>query len=142
MTHLKGKQRGRTKKIISLFLLITIVAGILTGCSGEQDEGFQRMEDFEQARIGILTGSSHDQTVKEFFPNATRVYFNNMSDMILAVEQGKIDCYLEDAPFLSPLIWEGVNLKRIDDSVGQMNNGFVFPQGESTQLREQINEFL
>ena len=62
--------------------------------------------------------------------------------MILAVEQGKIDCYLEDAQFLAPLIWEGVSLKQIDESVGQMSNGFVFPKGESTHLREQINEFL
>jgi hypothetical protein len=143
MTHLKGKQRGRTKKIIAVFLLITIVAGILTGCSGKQDEGFQRMEDFEQAQIGILTGSSHDQTVKEFFPNATRVYFNNMSDMILAVEQGKIDCYVEDEPFLIAALWEGANVKRMAEPVKQVQNGFAFPQSEeSRKLREEVNAFI
>ena len=35
----------------------------------------------------------YDKTVKENFPNATRVYYSNMSDMILAVEHGKIDGY-------------------------------------------------
>lgn len=30
-----------------------------------------------------------DKAVKENFPNATRAYYSNMSDMILAVEQGK-----------------------------------------------------
>ena len=104
------------------------VMGILTGCNVNETKRFQNMEDFTQARIGVLTGSSHDKTAQEIFPNAKRVYFNNMSDMILAVEQGKIDCYLEDAQFLAPLIWEGVNLKQIDESVGQMSNGFVFPK--------------
>lgn len=100
------------------------------------------MEDFTQAKIGILTGSSHDKTAKELFHNATRVYFNNMSDMILAAEQGKIDCYIEDEPFVTALVWEGMNLKRLDEVVSQVKNGFVFSQGENVQLREQVNEFL
>jgi polar amino acid transport system substrate-binding protein len=132
----------KMKKILSIFLLTVMILAALTGCSDDKTQSFQSMEDFDQAKIGVLTGSSHDKTAQEIFPNAERVYFNNMSDMILAVEQGKIDCYLEDAQFLAPLIWEGVNLKQIDESVGQMSNGFVFPKGESTHLREQINEFL
>ena len=129
-------------KRFALVLLILVQCVSLIGCNVEKTESFQGMEDFDQAKIGVLTGSSHDNTAQEIFPNAERVYFNNMSDMILAVEQGKIDCYLEDAQFLAPLIWEGVNLKQIDESVGQMSNGFVFPKGESAHLREQINEFL
>ena len=129
-------------KRFALVLLILVQCVSLIGCNVEKQKSFQGMEDFDQAKIGVLTGSSHDKTAQELFPNAERVYFNNMSDMILAVEQGKIDCYLEDAQFLAPLIWEGVNLKQIDESVGQMSNGFVFPKGESTHLREQINEFL
>ena len=132
----------KMKKILSIFLLTVMILAALTGCSDDKTQSFQSMEDFDQAKIGVLTGSSHDKTAQEIFPNAERVYFNNMSDMILAVEQGKIDCFLEDAQFLAPLIWEGINLKQIDESVGQMSNGFVFPKGESTHLREQINEFL
>ena len=130
------------RKILSVFLILVIAAGILAGCSVEKTKSFQSMEDFEQAKIGVLTGSAHDKTAKELFPNAERVYFNNTSDMILSAEQGKIDGYLEDVQFLMPLLWEGVNLKRLDESAGQMDNGFVFPKGESTLLREQINEFL
>ena len=129
-------------KALSIFLLFAIIVGVLSGCSSEQGESFQRMEAFEEAKIGILTGSAHEQTAEEVFPNATRVYFSNVADMILAVEQGKIDCYIEDAPFLVPLIWEGVNLVCVDGSLAQMNNGFVFPQGKSVYLREQINTFL
>ena len=125
----------KTKRILLFLLLLMIIAGTMTGCNVKKTKSFQCVEDFEQARIGILTA-------KELFPKASRVYFNNMSDMILAVEQGKIDGYLEDAPFVAPLNWEGIALKCVDGSVGQVSNGFIFPQGESTQLREQINEFI
>ena len=37
--------------------------------------------------------SFQDKIVKDHFPNATRDYYSNMSDMILAVEHGKIDGY-------------------------------------------------
>ena len=124
-------QMTKMKKILSILLLTVMIARVLTGCGGEKTQSFQTIEDFTNARIGILTGSAHDHTAKEKFPEATRVYFNNMADMILAVEQGKIDCYIEDDPFLVPLIWEGVNLKAVNDSLSKMKNGFIFPQGGS-----------
>ena len=134
----------KANKIISLFLLCIIVAGIFTGCvvNDTTSGASKTLADYENASIGIITGSSHDKTTKHYFPNAKRVYFNSVSDMIIAVEQGKIDCYIEDAPFVTALIWEGVNLKCLDEIISTVENGFVFPEGESTLLREQINLFL
>ena len=37
--------------------------------------------------------SFQDKIVKDHFPNATRDYYSNMSDMILAGEHRKIDGY-------------------------------------------------
>ena len=132
------------KKILSLFLLITIIAGIFTGCAAKETSAgtLKTLENYKNASIGIITGSSHDGTAKHYFPNAERVYFNGLADMIIAVEQEKIDCYVEDAPFVTALIWEGVNLKRLEERVSAVDNGFVFPEGRSTELREQINGFL
>lgn len=133
----------KTKRILSILMLIMIIAGILTGCATKNEKTFQSLEDFKQARIGILTGSSHDGTAKELFPEAERVYFNTVSDMVLATEQGKIDGYIEDEPFLASVIWEGSNVKRLDESIKQVDNGFAFPQSEgSRELREQVNEFI
>ena len=130
------------KKSISVFLLVIMIAGMLLGCSTEENKQFQNQEDFAQAKIGIITGSSHDGTVKHYFPDAERVYFNSVADMVLATEQEKIDCYVEDAPFVTALIWEGMQLQCLDEPVSRVENGFVFPDGESTYLREQINVFL
>ena len=134
----------KTKRIFSILIMIAVIASIFTGCAAKNTSAgaVKTLADCKNASIGIITGSSHDGTVKHYFPNAKRVYFNSLADMIIAVEQGKIDCYIEDAPFVTALIWEGVNLKCLDDAVTHVENGFVFPEGESTHLREQINSFL
>ena len=132
----------KMRKLISVCLLLAFVAGLFTGCNREE-KTFQTLADFQHAKVGVLTGSSHDGTVKEVLPEAERIYFSNMADVILAVEQGKIDGYIEDAPFLAPLIWEGMPLAALAEPVAQVNNGFVFPQtAESAPLREKINAFL
>ena len=135
------------KRILSIFLLLAMVAGIFTGCTvkdtSTETDAFKTLADFKTAKIGIMTGSSHDTTAKELFPDAERVYFNTVADMVLAVEQGKINGYIEDAPFLCSVLWEGANVKRLDEGIKSVDNGFAFPQSEESRaLREQVNEFI
>ena len=135
--------KKRFLKRFALVLLILVQCVSLIGCNVEKTKSFESMEDFAQARIGIMTGSSHDGTAKELFPDAERVYFNTVAEEILAVEQGKVDCYIEDEPFLVAANWEGAEVKRLEEAVKQVNNGFVFPQGEgSRKLREELNAFI
>ena len=47
------------------------------------------LADFENASIGVLTGSVYDDFAKEHFPGARRDYYSMFSDMIVAVEQEK-----------------------------------------------------
>ena len=132
-----------TKKSVVLLLLLVMLAGMLAGCKTKEEKGFRTMEDFANARIGVITGSAHELTLKRVLPQAERVYFNSMADAILAVEQGKIDGYIEDEQFLSAVLWEGATVKRLDGTVKQVTNGFIFPQSdESRVLREQVNAFI
>ena len=62
-----------------------VAAGILTGCNTKKD--------FAHARTDMITGTSHNKTVKAHFPNAACVDYSNIADMILAEEQGKPDGY-------------------------------------------------
>ena len=126
------------------FTTLDVINAGTTGTSDDSNQPKKTLEDFANAKIGISTGSSHDATVKELFPNAERVYFDVLADMVLAVSQGKIDCYVEDAPYLPPLYWEGVtNVAPVEEPIKQVKNGFVFPQSkDSVALREQVNAFI
>ena len=131
------------KRILSLFLLITIIVGILTGCAAKDSKNYQSLEDFAQARIGIMTGSSQELIVKEKFPEAERVYFSSPVDMVIAVEQGKIDGYMFGSPFLAATIWENAKVKRLDEAVDHGEIAFAFPQDSASDaLREQLNDFI
>ena len=131
------------KRILSLFLLITIIVGILTGCAAKDSKNYQSLEDFAQARIGIMTGSSQELIVKEKFPEAERVYFSSPVDMVIAVEQGKIDGYMFGSPFLVATTWENAKVKRLDEAVDHGEIAFAFPQDSASDaLREQLNDFI
>ena len=124
-------------------MLITIIVGILTGCAAKDSKNYQSLEDFAQARIGIMTGSSQELIVKEKFPEAERVYFSSPVDMVIAVEQGKIDGYMFGSPFLAATIWENAKVKRLDEAVDLGEIAFAFPQDSASDaLREQLNEVL
>ena len=142
------------KKSISMFLLLSMIAGMLLGCSSGESKQFQTQENFDQAKtqltladfdtatIGILSGSSFDPLTKERFPNAERQYYSLVPDMILAVEQGKIDGYLSETTYLTAAIWEGAEIEAVGEVIDRTNAGYIFRKNENTVVREQLDTFI
>ena len=79
----------KLQKSIFVFVLLVILAGILSGCNSEESKTFEKMEDFEKAGIGVLTGSSFDLLANEYFPKADKLFYMNISDLILNLKQEK-----------------------------------------------------
>ena len=46
------------------------------------------------ARMGVRTGSIQDAYTKQYIPNASILYFDDISDMIVALNSGKIDGFM------------------------------------------------
>lgn len=130
-------------KNILIILLLTVIIGALAGCAGEKIKRFQAMEDFKDARIGVLTGSSFDLLAKEHFPNADKLYYMNISDLILNLKQDKIDGILMDNAFFTPLLWEENALSYVDMDMQATEYAVAFPKNSgSDALISQINEFI
>ena len=104
----------KLRKSFSLFLILVIAVGILAGCNANSGKEFQKMSDFEQAKIGVLTGSSFDLLAKEHFPEAEKLYYMNIADLVLNLKQEKIDGILTDMGYYAPIIWEGESLSYIE----------------------------
>ncbi|MDO4741410.1 MAG: transporter substrate-binding domain-containing protein, partial [Eubacteriales bacterium] len=131
------------RKVFAFILLFGIAAGLLVGCGFDSGKELKELEDFEQAKIGVMTGSSQSVIAKKRFPEAQLVYFSRPADMVLAVEQGKIDCYMLGSPFLAVTLWENARVKRIEEAVAQGDIAFAFSKdGSGGNLRAQLNEFL
>ena len=133
----------KMRKILAIFLVIIVVAGMFAGCNSASKESFQKLEQFEHATIGILSGSSFDPLSKERFPDAKRQYYSIVSEMILAVEQGKIDGYLSETTYLTAALWEGAKLQAVDEVIARTNAGYIFQKNSTnTAVMEQLNDFL
>ena len=134
---------NRIRKCFSLFLILVIAVGILAGCDSNTSKEFQEMRDFEKAKIGVLTGSSFDLLANEYFPEAEKLYFMNMTDLILNLKQEKIDGILMDKGFFTPLLWEDEEISFIEMDMPATEFGVAFPKtAESEPLKAQMNEFI
>ena len=133
----------KMKKILSILLLTVMIAIAFTGCSGDKAQSFQSEEDFEKARVGIMLGSSFEVLAKEYFPKADKLYYMNISDLILNLKQEKIDGILMDKGFFTPLSWEGRELSYIEMDMPATEYAVAFPKNsDSEALMSQINEFI
>ena len=134
---------NRIRKCFSLFLILVIAVGILAGCDSNTSKEFQEMRDFEKAKIGVLMGSSFDLLANEYFPEAEKLYFMNMTDLILNLKQEKIDGILMDKGFFTPLLWEDEEISFIEMDMPATEFAVAFPKtAESEPLKAQMNEFI
>ncbi|MDO4731486.1 MAG: transporter substrate-binding domain-containing protein, partial [Clostridia bacterium] len=133
----------RLKRIIGILLFCVLLCVLLTGCNSDNEKNYQSIEDFSNSQIGVLTGSSHESLARTTFPDADLVFFNSTTDMLISLEQGKIDCFLYEAPSLQAMLWDGADVGRVDEPLTQIANGFAFPQNEEIRhLQEEFNTFL
>ena len=132
----------KTRKILSVLLLIVMIAGTLTGCKKEKTNSFETMEDFAQAKIGIMNGSSFDTLAKEYLPEA-ECYYMNVPDLFLSLKQEKIEGILMDMGFLTPFVWEGEPLSYIKMDMPATEYAVALPKTENAKaLKAQIDAFI
>lgn len=148
-----------------LFLLATLLLALLLlhGCGREQADGtagiasaeetaneedgvtakpsFASPEDLAGKPVGIRTGTSFDQDLKTYIPTAQAVYYNTESDLIAALQSGKIDAFLNDEPIARALCAQAGGVTYLPQPLKEEAYAFALPQGRE-DLRDQINEAL
>ena len=98
----------KIKRILCLLFALLMTVSLLAGCGGktEQQKKFETFEDFENARLGVLTGSVFDKQTGELFPDAKKYNFDTIVDLLVNIDENKIDGFLEDRAFYSAIGWE------------------------------------
>ncbi|MDR1083239.1 MAG: ABC transporter substrate-binding protein/permease [Coriobacteriales bacterium] len=97
------------------------------------------IEDMAHARVGMIEGTIFDAMVKERFPEAERVYLNTSSDIIAALQSGKIDCFLQNEVSVKEMQKTVPGLSYLEEPFSIEHYGMIFPQG-TTGLPEEFNE--
>ena len=133
----------KIRKSVSILLVLLMLIGLMAGCGGTEESGFREESDFEQAKIGVMLGSAFDLLAAEHFPEAEKLYYMNLTDLILNLKQEKIDGVLMDKGFFAPLMWEESGLSYVEMDMPAVEFAVAFPKdAEAELLKAQINEFI
>ena len=155
--------RKKAKKvdiIIIAVILLMIIGGIVltvlpqknqhqqtgntTVAADTDGDGTVTYKDYIGKRIGIKTGSSFEAITFEYFPDSEYVYMESTSDLAVALEQNKIDAFMEDEPVMRMLNAENSNLDHIKQPIVDDDYSFMFQKGNerADKLRQQFNEMV
>ena len=134
------------KRILCLTLTFVMLLACFTGCSDKPNDAkkFNTFEDFENAKLGVLTGSEFDRQTSVLFPNSEKLQFANVPDLILSLETDKIDGFLIDSTYYSAITWEKQGYKAIsDDKTTPVS--FAAMLSESTmakKIKSELDDFI
>lgn len=128
--------------------LYTMPISVMTRkVSSESDlSNIKRPTDLNDAKftVGVITGSSAEGLVPKFLPNANLKQFSEVNEMILALEQKKIDAGAYSKPPLENAVKEHPDkLKVLEEPFAYTNMHLIIsPLTQIPNLAEQVDEFL
>ena len=114
--------------------LVMVVRG-----TGEKQK---TLADYQNARIGVATGTYGSVLVYEKFPDAEIIEYNTIPDMLVAMVQGKCDTIVMDGSYYICTLWEGMSIGAVNEPMAVSDYGFVFKKDENIPLRQQLNTYL
>lgn len=100
--------------------------------------------DREDINLGIVTGMAYESAYAQVTPKAKLSYFNTLTDMIFALQNGQIDGYLDDEPMAKYEASHNDGLICLDEPIGSpVDTAFVFGETDfDLRAQQEFNEFL
>ncbi len=107
------------------------------------DENDKPYSSFSNKRIGIVTGSSFEAITLEKFPDAEYFYYDSTSDLVTALENNKIDAFVNDEPVARMAHNENSSIDYIHEPLIKDDYCFGFCKSkDSEKLMAEFNEYL
>ena len=139
----KTKAVIRLKKILCLALSFVLICLLLAGCGKDGSEAVTDIRQLDGQAIGVMTGSSFDVHTDNLIEGAKKQYYDRITDLALAVEQGKIAAFLMDEPIARLLCKQNQGVTYIPEVLVQESYAAAFSKTQrGAALRDEYNEFL
>ena len=99
--------------------------------------------DLNGKRIGVQTGTLCGPVTKEKYPEAEMHYYNNQTDLFMALRSKKIDAMVSEVPTLIFAAIDNPDIRMLDVTLGETALAAIFPKTEAGQaLRDRYSEFV
>lgn len=102
---------------------------------------YSQAEELNGKKLGCMSGSIFDLTIKERFPESEIVYFNSRAELLMGLKQGKIEGYLADRPVAMVFCHDNNDIGIIDENIEDCLYGACLSK-DATKLKNEFNEFL
>ena len=104
---------------------------------------YSSMDQLDGKRIGVQTGTTAEEIVKERLPHVEISDYSTFPDMAVALETNKIDGFLGEGLVLTQMAREDPHLKILDEKLRPYDCGFVLQKSEKGKaLCAEINAWL
>ena len=114
---------------------------LLSGCAKNESEKFSSIDDLNNKRFGVYTGTIYDKFAVERFPDATIMRYNSISDFILALKDNKIDAAISNLYSVKNAMKSNPEIAILTDDVLTFPIGIGFSKSKP-DLREEFNLYL
>ena len=98
-------------------------------------------DDIRDRTIGVLLGSVHDTYANRTYPKAKILQYQTISDLLIALNSGKIDVAFSDQSMVPEVLKANPALGILAKDIFSIPIGAGFNR-ENVRLREQFNAFL
>ena len=93
---MKGKAERRA---CALLCALALAVGLIASAAAAQDGArFSTLGDFSGAVVATMTGTIHDQTMSASVDGVEYQYYDDVSSMLLALQNGVVDALVTDLP--------------------------------------------
>jgi len=98
-------------------------------------------DDLAGSRVAAMLGSVQDVYVRKNYPTAEVLQYNTASDLVVAVESGRVDMGVADKDFLGEILADNARLAMLDKALFSMDVGAGFNK-DNPELRDAFDAFL
>jgi polar amino acid transport system substrate-binding protein len=137
------------KRKLSALILAAILAALIaispTSARADQasDAVTTAVASLSGKTAGVMTGTPQDEIVKANVADAEILYFNSSTDLMLALQSGKIDFFVLSSVNYYSLAEQYSDLGYIDADFQTYDVGAIFPMTDNgTSLKAQYDEYV
>ena len=139
----------KAKKLCLILLGVLLISAQMICASAAEMAGdlpkgeYSTLAELEKSRIGIPTGSNFGDMVAERLPDAQLSWYNNQTDLLIALDTKKIDAFPADEPVMKYIMGENDKLTYVGEYLDTFDFAYGFPKNEKGEaLCAQLNEYL
>ena len=127
-----------------VFIIVALMLLVLTGCASDTvAEQITSVDALNGRLVGVQTGTQYEDALLVRCPDTKIQHFSVANDMLLALEQGKLDAILAESVVIPQAKKAHPWIQAIDEPIEAYDIVFGFGKTEDARkLKSQFNAFI